>query len=78
MITLALSSRRASPRVRVSLDNNHCHRFALCQQEAPELFELTEDGRVVHERSVDPALLAQLRQAARVCPMQAITIIEPT
>jgi ferredoxin len=63
-------------RVSVSVDNNHCHRYAICQQEAPGVFELTHDGRLSYSAIPDPRRLEAVRQAARLCPMQAITIRE--
>jgi len=63
-------------RVAVSVDNNHCHRFAVCQQEAPHVFQLSADGRLAYDPFPDPAHLSDVRQAARVCPMQAITVEE--
>jgi ferredoxin len=69
-------ARRLSIRVHVSVDNNHCHRYAVCQQEAPHVFQLTPDGRLTYDPSPDPRHLEAVRQAARVCPMQAIEIEE--
>lgn len=58
----------------VSVDNEHCHLFALCQQEAPDVFELGVDGRLRYEAIQPPSHAFQTLQAARVCPMQAITV----
>lgn len=63
-------------RLLVSVDNNHCERFALCQQEAPAVFELGADGRLRYDTTPAPAEGPAVRQAARVCPMQAITLGE--
>ena len=62
--------------IRVDLNHNHCHRFAICEQEAPEVFRLSADGRLHYRARPDREHREAVRQAARVCPMQAITIEE--
>lgn len=61
-------------RVRVSVDNGHCHLFGLCQQEAPEVFNLGPDGRLRYTPAPAPSETGQVLQAARICPMAAISI----
>jgi ferredoxin len=70
-----LDTRTTAPRikVRVSVDNNHCHLFAICQQEAPEVYALAGE-RLVYDHSPDPDQLEAIRTAARLCPMQAIEV----
>ncbi|WP_328888849.1 FAD-dependent oxidoreductase [Streptomyces sp. NBC_00316] len=60
--------------VRVGVDNNRCHIYGICQQEAPEVFRVSEGGSLHYTRSVPAEFAAQARQAVRCCPMQAITI----
>ena len=60
----------------VDIDRNHCHRFAICEQEAPEVFHLRPDGRLEYVASPGPEHRDAVQQAARVCPMQAITLEE--
>ncbi len=67
---------RPQLRISVSVDNNHCHRYAVCQQEAPHVFQLTADGRLAYDPAPDPVHADAVRQAARVCPMQAISVEE--
>jgi ferredoxin len=62
--------------IRVDIDRNHCHRFAICEQEAPEVFRLRADGRLEYRSRPGVEHRDAVRQAARVCPMQAITIEE--
>ncbi|MER6331420.1 ferredoxin [Streptomyces sp. NPDC001034] len=64
------------PAVRVSVDNNHCELYAICQQEAPEVFDLAADGRLRYDATPDAAHTPAVRQAARCCPMQAITLTQ--
>ena len=60
--------------VRVSVDNNRCHIYGICQQEAPEVFRISEGGSLHYTRGVPAEFAAQARQAVRCCPMQAIEI----
>lgn len=60
--------------VDVDVDNNRCQRFAICQQEAPEVFDLGPDGRLRYEAHPDRRHTYRVVQAARCCPMQAITL----
>jgi NADPH-dependent 2,4-dienoyl-CoA reductase/sulfur reductase-like enzyme/ferredoxin len=60
--------------VRISVDNNRCHIYGICQQEAPEVFRISEGGSLHYTRNVPARFAAQARQAVRCCPMQAIAI----
>jgi NADPH-dependent 2,4-dienoyl-CoA reductase/sulfur reductase-like enzyme/ferredoxin len=60
--------------VRVSVDNNRCHIYGICQQEAPEVFRISAGGSLHYAGKVPAEFAAQARQAARCCPMQAISI----
>ncbi|MEK2479284.1 ferredoxin [Streptomyces noursei] len=64
------------PPVRISVDNNHCELYGICQQEAPEVFHLGEDGRLRYTPAPAGAHTPAVRQAARCCPMQAITLTQ--
>lgn len=66
----------AVPAVKVSVDNNHCELYAICQQEAPQVFDLGPDGRLRYDTTPDASQTLAVRQAARCCPMQAITLAE--
>lgn len=63
-------------RAQVSVDANWCALFGWCQQEAPGVFELGEDGRLRYAALAGPGQVQAVRQAARICPMQAITVTE--
>lgn len=63
-----------APPVKVSIDNNHCELYGICQQEAPEVFDLGADGRLRYDAAPGPEHTLAVRQAARCCPMQAITL----
>lgn len=60
--------------VRISVDNNRCHIYGICQQEAPEVFRISASGSLHYTRNVPAEFAAQARQAVRCCPMQAIGI----
>jgi ferredoxin len=74
--TVTRGSPPSSLTIKVSVDNNHCHLFAICQQEAPEVFQLVNDQKLVFTSRPPLHLLEQVRHAARLCPMQAIEITE--
>jgi ferredoxin len=65
--------RRTEPTV-VSVDNNRCHLYAICQQEAPASFLVASDGRLYYDAAPPSQQMASVRQAARLCPMQAIAL----
>lgn len=67
---------RNGRKVQVSVDNQRCKRYGICQAESPTLFQLMEDGRLRYVRDPDTASRAQAQAAARVCPMQAIQLQE--
>lgn len=62
--------------VKISVDNNHCELYGICQQEAPQVFDLGPDGRLRYDTAPDASQTLAVRQAARCCPMQAITLAE--
>jgi sulfoxide reductase heme-binding subunit YedZ len=62
--------------VEVSVDNQRCHRYAFCQAEAPDLFQLREDGRLQYREHPSPDQQHSVRSAARACPMRAIQLTE--
>lgn len=60
--------------VRVSVDNNRCHVYGICEQEAPEIFRVSESGSLHYTANVPARSAAKARQAARCCPMQAVSV----
>ncbi|MEV4312769.1 ferredoxin [Actinocrispum sp. NPDC049592] len=61
-------------RLRLKVDNDRCERYAICEMEAPDLFELTPDGRLFYTKRPDETQVEQAAAAARCCPMQAIKV----
>ena len=60
--------------LRVSVHNGHCHLYGICQQEAPEVFHLRSHTRLKYDTTPPAEHSSRVRQAARLCPMQAITV----
>lgn len=67
-----LRSLRGGPRV--SVDNDRCELYGVCQMEAPGLFELGADGRLRYRRRLDEQDVEPALAAARCCPMHAVVI----
>ena len=65
---------RLAVEVSVSVDGNHCHFYAICAAEAPEVFSLPSDGRLRYTAKPDAVQTAAVLEAARLCPMQAIHV----
>lgn len=63
-------------KLRVSVDNQRCKRYGICQAESPELFQLLADGRLNYVRDPDTGEQAGAQAAARSCPMRAIYLQE--
>jgi sulfoxide reductase heme-binding subunit YedZ len=63
-------------KVQVSVDNQRCKRYGICQAESPGLFQLMEDGRLRYVRDPDTDSRTAAQAAARSCPMQAIQLQE--
>lgn len=51
-----------------------CEGHGLCQQAAPEVYELDDEGYVrLRHDEIDEALAASAEAGARVCPVAALT-----
>lgn len=62
--------------LRISVNNRRCHRYGICEAEARSVFQLTPDGRLRYRAKPEPREYQEVLMAARLCPMQAITIRE--
>jgi ferredoxin len=61
--------------MRVVVDFDTCQSNALCMAACPEVFEVREDGFLYILDAEPPEdLRAHVEEAARVCPLGAITI----
>jgi sulfoxide reductase heme-binding subunit YedZ len=66
--------RPGDPELRVTVDNNRCHRYGICQAEAEGVFLLTSDGRLRYDSRPPASEHDEVLAAARYCPMQAIIV----
>ena len=65
--------------MRVVVDYDKCESNGLCVSTAPEVFEVRDDDFLyVLDETPGEALQAKVRAAARLCPKQAITLLEDT
>ena len=63
--------------MRVVVDYDLCESNALCMDAAPEVFEVRDDDFLyVLNETPDDSLRAKVEQAVRVCPKQAIKIVD--
>jgi ferredoxin len=60
--------------VKVRVDLARCESHGECCFAAPEVFELGDDDVLQWVEQPDESLRERCEQAARVCPVQAITI----
>ncbi|MFJ2031134.1 ferredoxin [Streptosporangium sp. NPDC087985] len=60
--------------MKVIVDMDVCKDHGQCVFSAPEVFQLSENGRLVYVSDPDDALRDAVEEAADVCPLQAITI----
>ena len=60
----------------VSVDRDKCEGHGLCEQLAPAVYRLDDEGELVllHEQELPAALEAQAQSGARACPVAALTI----
>ncbi|MFI6457820.1 ferredoxin [Streptosporangium amethystogenes] len=61
--------------MRIVLDRPRCEGHGLCEEAAPRLMHLDDDGELVLDREeVDGADAALANAAVRVCPVAALRI----
>lgn len=61
----------------IRVDRSICEGHGHCCFEAPDLFDLDDDGELVHAAGAPPDRAADVAAAARACPVQAISISGP-
>ena len=62
--------------MRVVVDLDKCADHGQCVFAAPQVFQLDENGKLVYDAEPDDALRDLVDEAADVCPLQAITVLE--
>ena len=62
--------------IQVEVDAARCDGFGYCEQQAPEVFRLDDEGTVTLLRHDIPAELAgRVEGATRACPVAALRLI---
>lgn len=61
---------------RVIVDRVLCQVHAQCVFAAPEVFELDGDDQLIYVTEPDDTLIGAVEEAARACPVQAISLEE--
>jgi ferredoxin len=60
--------------MKVRIDEELCTGCGLCEETAPEVFELVDDKAVVKGTEIKKSLIEQVKEAADDCPAEAIII----
>ena len=60
--------------IKVTIDMDKCQHYGQCCFEAPDVFTLDDNGKIVYVADVADDRRADVESAADVCPMQAIEI----
>lgn len=63
--------------MRIVVDRDKCTGLGMCEAEAPDLFEIDDDGslEILEERPAEEKR-AELRAAVDACPTEALSIAE--
>ena len=62
--------------IKIHVDMDKCQHYGQCVYEAPNIFKLNTEDKLEYITTADNSELVNVKEAADVCPMQAITIIE--
>ncbi|AGS34052.1 hypothetical protein B841_02845 [Corynebacterium maris DSM 45190] len=61
---------------RIELDRPRCEGHGLCEEAAPQLMHLDDDGElIIDQPEVDDADLQAAQDAVRVCPVAALKLV---
>ncbi|MGX4687716.1 ferredoxin [Streptomyces sp. JNUCC 63] len=62
--------------MKIVLDRSRCEGHGLCEEAAPQLMHLDDEGELVLDREeVDEADAALANSAVRVCPVAALRLV---
>lgn len=62
--------------IRIEIDRKRCEGHGLCEQTAPDIFELDEEGIAeALVNPVSPELQTRASAGARVCPVAAVRLV---
>jgi len=63
--------------MRIILDKSKCDGLGMCEAEAPDLFEVQDDGTLaILDLTPDAGRKEELEAACDACPTQALSIAE--
>lgn len=71
------AGRERGQEINVNVDAQRCARFGFCEQEAPDVFQLRGDGRLIYRPAVPTDAIDGVIRAVEVCPARAIAITSP-
>ncbi|MFE9093098.1 ferredoxin [Streptomyces sp. NPDC007264] len=60
--------------MQITVDLAKCQDHGQCAIAAPVVFQMDDEGRLVHDAHPDDTQLAAVEEAADACPVQAILI----
>lgn len=60
----------------VKIDQERCIGAGMCEAAAPAIFEIGEDGYTELIRPIEEGDTARLKRAVKVCPANALEIVE--
>ena len=64
--------------MKVEVDLVTCQRYGHCVFEAPAVFALDDEGELHYDAEPADEELARVQEAARACPVAAITFAAPS
>ncbi len=62
--------------IRIEVDLDLCQGHAVCQAESPEIFSVPKHGKAQLLRAPDDRDRADVENAVRYCPTQALSVVE--
>jgi len=63
--------------MRIVVDRDRCTGLGMCEAEAPEIFQIQEDGELeVLDDAPDESQRAEAEAACEACPTQALSIAD--
>jgi len=65
--------------VRISVDRQRCEGHGLCEDVAPDLFRIDDDGDLIatyDDQDIPLDQQERARGAVRVCPISALLVVE--
>jgi ferredoxin len=62
--------------MRIEVDHTVCQLYANCIVEAPENFDLDDDGQLIVTADVHDGQEDDVRRAQQLCPVKAITLLQ--